>query len=591
MSAHISTMTAKCSLFFLLLFISCIANLKAQTISGNFESPVFTNPPLYKIDPTVAGWTFSTGNAGVARDGSKYDSNGVWSPAGNQYVFLDPTLGGGVASISYNVSLSTTDTQLYTVYFVAIQAVTNTQQQSITVSVSGATQLNLGSYTPYLMSGAVAWGSYQTSAFYLNPGTNTITLSSASGGQAVLVDNVILAKSTTQSNGLIVSGLLDVSGNIDFGTYQGYTGLVGNGPGALLSYTDNNGSNASIGLSAAGVSASFLWQDTAFNSINYFTNTPQFKNKMLLDGSNNLTIYGTNGSAGIVLNPNTGGIQLAGGSSGITLADGTVLNGAASMHSAALYNGSSVALSVNTNGALVPTSGSFAVTANTIAIGGTETASGALSTALGQTNTASGPSSTAIGLGNVANNWYSTAFGEFNTSSCGFSTAIGGGNTASGQASLAVGLNNTASGGNAVAIGQACTASGGCSLAMGVYSTSSGSFSTTLGYLTKAASYGSMALGQNNVGVVSTGGNTNWVSTDPLLEIGNGNVNAWANPGTPSDAVIIFKNGEQRNAGLIQSQAGVRVPPTGDLSMGSYTNGNNPATLNPATGLLYPSGN
>jgi hypothetical protein len=68
------------------------------------------------------------------------------------------------------------------------------------------------------------------------------------------------------------------------------------------------------------------------------------------------------------------------------------------------------------------------------------------------------------------------------------------------------------------------------------------------------------------------------------LEVGNGTNNA-------SDAVTVFKNGNLRAAGAIESPTGVRIPQTGDMNMGSFTNGNSPALLAGTNGLTYPGGN
>lgn len=103
------------------------------------------------------------------------------------------------------------------------------------------------------------------------------------------------------------------------------------------------------------------------------------------------------------------------------------------------------------------------------------------------------------------------------------------------------------------------------------------------GEQTKANSYASLVLGRNNAGSFASGGDATWIATDPVLEIGNGE----ASGGIPSNAMTVLKNGELRTEGVIQSKAGVRVPPQGDLSMGDFTAGNNPADLDPTSGLKY----
>ena len=204
---------------------------------------------------------------------------------------------------------------------------------------------------------------------------------------------------------------------------------------------------------------------------------------------------------------------------------------------------------------------------------------------MGYYTTASGEYSTAMGDSTIASGYCSTAMGSFYTTASGnTSTAIGLGTTASGDASTAMGDSTNAWGYGSTAIGYSTAAWGYISTAMGHGSSASGAYSTAMGLGTNAYSYGSLALGRNNVVSYASGGDTQWIETDPVLEIGNG-----ADRETPSNAVTILKNGELRAAGVIQSKAGVRVPPLGDLSMGEFTSGSNPADLDPTLGLRYPT--
>jgi len=213
---------------------------------------------------------------------------------------------------------------------------------------------------------------------------------------------------------------------------------------------------------------------------------------------------------------------------------------------------------------------------------------------------ASSDGAVAAGVHAVASSEGAVALGG-GESSGGYSFSSGIATKSDGYGSVAFGVSNSATGQSAMAFGTGDIASGNSSTAFGSSSTASGDYSTAIGNGTKAQSFSSFSLGQYNVGLVTSSntpiyngdgdaigsynGSTGWVASDAVVEIGNGT------SGFPSNAVTIFKSGELRTQGLIQSQAGVRVPPTGDLSMGGYTNGANPATLNPATGLLYPSGN
>jgi hypothetical protein len=94
---------------------------------------------------------------------------------------------------------------------------------------------------------------------------------------------------------------------------------------------------------------------------------------------------------------------------------------------------------------------------------------------------------------------------------------------------------------------------------------------------------------------VPQGDPVNWVPTDDLFVIGNGGealtegeVTTAANP---SNAFVVHKNGNVRVAGDIDTKGTIRVKPSGDLSMGAFTQGTNPANeqtgLN--AGLRYPT--
>ena len=176
-----------------------------------------------------------------------------------------------------------------------------------------------------------------------------------------------------------------------------------------------------------------------------------------------------------------------------------------------------------------------------------------------------GPYSVAFGLNNLVSGNYSSGFGLANRVIGGTATAFGGGNLASGPCSTAIGQWNSAIGDISTAIGMFNTATGTYSTASGAYNTSSGygattigggntasgMYSTASGYYTQANAYVSFAMGYYNIG----GGSPNtWVSTDPLFEIGNGT------PTTPSDALIVYKNGNVAAQGVITAAPGGDIP-------------------------------
>jgi hypothetical protein len=70
-------------------------------------------------------------------------------------------------------------------------------------------------------------------------------------------------------------------------------------------------------------------------------------------------------------------------------------------------------------------------------------------------------------------------------------------------------------------------------------------------------------------------------SADDLLIVGNGT----AYPPAASNAVKVRRNGAMRAAGVVESKVGFRTPKMGDIDMGLFTAGPDPATLN--SGLGY----
>ena len=205
--------------------------------------------------------------------------------------------------------------------------------------------------------------------------------------------------------------------------------------------------------------------------------------------------------------------------------------------------------------------------------GGASTASGSGAVALGQGATASGSNSVALGSGTFAGGYAATAFGN----------------------------NTDASGNTSFAAGNNTVAAGGGSTAFGYSSKANGEYSTAFGHQTRADAYLSSVFGRYNVGGFTNNGNTSiyddgnrqWIARDSLLEVGNGSGTSTYDPvlgiSTParSNAFTLFKNGTLRNGGVIEAKGGVRTPPMGDLDMGAFATGQNPANLKPELGLRY----
>ena len=177
-----------------------------------------------------------------------------------------------------------------------------------------------------------------------------------------------------------------------------------------------------------------------------------------------------------------------------------------------------------------------------------------------------------MGRGTMASGTYSTASGYETSASGVASTASGYQTTASGYAAMSSGQYTTASGYFSMAMGLETTASGYYSTAMGSYSTASGNNSTATGNYTTAQAYDSFVIGTYNVGLNTSGGTasaTTWVATDPLFEVGNGG-NGWSgNPAatSPSDALVVYKNGNARLQGALTTTTVITTAPAGDIPM------------------------
>ncbi len=129
---------------------------------------------------------------------------------------------------------------------------------------------------------------------------------------------------------------------------------------------------------------------------------------------------------------------------------------------------------------------------------------------------------------------YAFATGNLSEASGESSIAAGKFSIASGYTAAAFGLDTRATGESSTAMGSSTLASGDDALATGSVTVASGEVSTAMGLFTKAEAYSSLAIGRNNTG---GGDPKNWVATDPLFEIGNGDNN------TDSNALTVLKNG------------------------------------------------
>jgi trimeric autotransporter adhesin len=122
-----------------------------------------------------------------------------------------------------------------------------------------------------------------------------------------------------------------------------------------------------------------------------------------------------------------------------------------------------------------------------------------------------------------------------------YSIALGYDTKALGQASISIGAFSSARGAQSLALGNYCNSEGDLSTSLGYGASAQGSVSMAVGYGVIARSYESTALGTYNDFIPGSSTN-NFVSTDPLLIVGNGFAD-----NIRSNAMMILKNG---NVGL-----------------------------------------
>lgn len=196
-------------------------------------------------------------------------------------------------------------------------------------------------------------------------------------------------------------------------------------------------------------------------------------------------------------------------------------------------------------------SGAYASSSAILSVGNMAQATGEGSLAFGDYAQASGAQALSIGMNSKASAWASLALGG--NASAYQSMAIGSGSNTSAGSSLAIGycsattsiaLAGTALGfyakannGYATAIGNHTISNGWNSTAIGCFSISDGQNSTSIGSATSSKTAFSVALGSANLG--DTGDSSNWIESDPVFELGNGN-----DTDNRSNAITTLKNGQ-----------------------------------------------
>ena len=129
----------------------------------------------------------------------------------------------------------------------------------------------------------------------------------------------------------------------------------------------------------------------------------------------------------------------------------------------------------------------------------------------------------------------SLGYGRNVLASGNYSAAFNYGAAARGLASVAFGGDTFADGSCSSAFGESTTAGGICSTTFGQSTVATGKLSSAFGFATRGNAYSSFVIGRLNVG---GGDSANWISTNPIFEIGNGTTNEMR-----SNALTVLKNG------------------------------------------------
>ena len=258
--------------------------------------------------------------------------------------------------------------------------------------------------------------------------------------------------------------------------------------------------------------------------------------------------------------------------------------------------------------------GAMASTAPGFSAGSGNLAGGQYSTAIGTTSNAGGDYSVALGNSNETWGTGAIALGTYVGAVGSYSFGAGYECQAYGDSSIAIGYGNQAYGTTSIALGYQCYSYGGSALASGYGAQTSGMAATSLGIQTSANGDFSSAIGEAGIAQgksqfvigrynIPQGSNWNYAETDNVFIVGNGT------SGSPSNALTVNWNGDMWIAGNlvapdgkigigvsapaanldvagttilrgeVTSQAKIRIPASGDLSMGSFTAGTNPAPL------------
>ena len=308
------------------------------------------------------------------------------------------------------------------------------------------------------------------------------------------------------------------------------------GLGALR-FNSTGGNNVAIGSNAGFLAASGgTFMDTASNSIYIGADSRGYSNQ----DNNSIVIgasaIGEGANTTVIGNPNTTKTHLFG-----TVNASTVNASAITVNNSPVLTQSYGASNTLSGGALLSIGEySSASQSNSIAIGASAAASGASSIALGSSSRCEATAGCSIAMtGGVTTEEYSLAAG-YGRAEGKLSVAIGTA-VARGASSIAIGgydwtfpnwPTNQSTGDNSTTFG-------------GVGNHAIGFSSMATGFWTKASAAYSSALGSLNCGLATNA--TEWVETDPLFELGNGQaVRSSQEPDASmrSNAITTLKNGQ-----------------------------------------------
>jgi len=195
-----------------------------------------------------------------------------------------------------------------------------------------------------------------------------------------------------------------------------------------------------------------------------------------------------------------------------------------------------------------------------VAMGDSTSASGASSVALGHKTHASALSSTATGYQTDASGLYSFSGGYYTQATNTSSTSFGFYSQATGVSATSLGYATLAAGENSIALNSVTKAFGNNALSSGYATKAYGWESSAFGNNTTTRSYVSAVFGAYN-DTIATSVPDGWVSTDPLLMVGNGVSNTERN-----NAFTIYKNGNllAKNPTTVETDPGVLPAPVSE---------------------------